>query len=75
MILGLNQPLEDLVRGFAKAGNPIVKGFMVGRTLWATPSLRWLNNEIDDAGFIDAVAANFATLVDAWFKARSIQHA
>ena len=70
VMLGLNQPLEDLVAGFAKARNPIVKGFMVGRTLWATPSLRWLKNEIDDAGFIDSVAANFATLVDAWRAAR-----
>jgi 5-dehydro-2-deoxygluconokinase len=71
VILGLNQPLAELVRGFAQAGNPVVKGFMVGRTLWAAPSLRWLTGEIDDAGFIDAVAANFATLVDAWFAARA----
>ena len=71
VILGLNQPLDDLARGFAQAGNPIVKGFMVGRTLWAAPSLRWLKNEIDDAAFVAAVAANFATLVDAWFAARA----
>ena len=71
VILGLNQPLDDLARGFAQAGNPIVKGFMVGRTLWAAPSLRWLKNEIDDAAFVASVAANFATLVDAWFAARA----
>jgi 5-dehydro-2-deoxygluconokinase len=71
VILGLNQPLADLARGFAQAGNPIVKGFMVGRTLWAAPSLQWLQGTLDDAGFVDAVAANFATLVDAWFAARA----
>ena len=71
VILGLNQPLADLARGFAQAGNPIVKGFMVGRTLWAAPSLQWLKGTLDDAGFVDAVAANFATLVDAWFAARA----
>ncbi len=71
VILGLNQPLEDLVRGFAQAGNPIVKGFMVGRTLWVDASKRWLKGEIDDAAFIGTVAANFATLVDAWFAARA----
>jgi 5-dehydro-2-deoxygluconokinase len=71
VILGLNQPVADLVRGFAQAGNPIVKGFMVGRTLWVDASKRWLAGAIDDAAFVDAVAGNFATLVDAWFAARA----
>jgi 5-dehydro-2-deoxygluconokinase len=71
VILGLNQPLEDLARGFAKAGNKVVKGFMVGRTLWAGPSLSWLQGELDDAAFVAAVSANFATLVEAWFAARA----
>jgi 5-dehydro-2-deoxygluconokinase len=66
VILGLNQPLQQLVDSFALARNPVVKGFMVGRTLWATASLRWLKNEIDDTAFVDEVARNFATLVDAW---------
>jgi 5-dehydro-2-deoxygluconokinase len=70
VILGLNQPVEDLVRGFAQAGNAIVKGFMVGRTLWVDASRRWLNGDIGDDAFIDSVAGNFATLVDAWFAAR-----
>jgi len=66
VILGLNQPLPYLVDSFRDATNPIVKGFMVGRTLWVDASLQWLRGEIDDAAFIDAVAANFAQLVDAW---------
>ncbi|MFM2404677.1 MAG: 5-dehydro-2-deoxygluconokinase [Pseudomonadota bacterium] len=66
VILGLNQPLQYLVDSFRQATHPIVKGFMVGRTLWATPSLQWLRGEIDDAGLQLAVAANFATLVEAW---------
>jgi 5-dehydro-2-deoxygluconokinase len=70
VMLGLNQPLADLVAGFRHAGHPIVKGFMVGRTLWMTPSLQWLRGELDDAAFIDAAAANYATLVDAWRDAR-----
>ena len=36
VILGLNQPLQVLADSFALATNPIVKGFMVGRTLWAS---------------------------------------
>jgi 5-dehydro-2-deoxygluconokinase len=70
VILGLNQPLETLVAGFSQATHPIVKGFMVGRTLWAGPSLRWLKGEIDDSTFVDAAAGNFATLVDAWQASR-----
>jgi 5-dehydro-2-deoxygluconokinase len=70
VILGLNQPLDALALGFADATHPIVKGFMVGRTLWAGPSLRWLKGEIDDAGLIDETARNFAALVDAWRASR-----
>jgi len=71
VILGLNQPLQLLADSFAQASNSIVKGFMVGRTLWATPSLQWLKNEIDDAAFKNAVAHNFAILVDAWRNRKS----
>jgi len=70
VILGLNQPLESLAQGFAQATHPIVKGFMVGRTLWAEPSLRWLKGEIDDAAFVNEAAANFTALVDAWRASR-----
>ena len=70
VILGLNQPLEALATSFAQATHPIVKGFMVGRTLWAAPSLRWLKGEIDDDAFVDEAAHNFAALVDAWRASR-----
>ncbi|WP_394790846.1 5-dehydro-2-deoxygluconokinase [Rhodoferax sp.] len=73
VILGLNQPLQHLADSFVHASNPIVKGFMVGRTLWAEPSLQWLKNDIDDKAFKDAVARNFATLVDAWRNRKSVR--
>ena len=66
VILGFNQPLQVLADSFAQAANPIVKGFMVGRSLWSAPTTRWLENEIDDTGLVNEVADNFATLVDAW---------
>ena len=66
VILGLNQPLQALAASFAQANNPLVKGFMVGRTLWASPSLRWLKNELDDASLVAEVAANYVVLVLAW---------
>ena len=70
VILGLNQPLADLARGFQQARDPVVKGFMVGRTLWAEPSLQWLQGRLDDAGFIAAVSRNFSELVKAWNQSR-----
>jgi 5-dehydro-2-deoxygluconokinase len=71
VILGLNQPLDFLAASFSKASNPIVKGFMVGRSLWADASLRWFKGDIDDDALIQEVAGNFAVLVDAW-RARRV---
>ncbi len=70
VLLGLNQPLEVLAKGFAAAQHPIVKGFMVGRTLWAEPSLRWLEGAIDDAALVETAAGNFAALAQAWRASR-----
>ena len=70
VILGLNQPLDDLARSFAAATHPIVKGFMVGRTLWFEPARAWLRGECDDDDFVARVAANFESLVDAWRASR-----
>ena len=53
----------------------MVKGFAVGRTIWAGPAARWLNGEIDDAEAIAEMAANFAVLVDGWRTARRKQAA
>jgi 5-dehydro-2-deoxygluconokinase len=73
VILGLNQPMSTLKQGFMQASHPIVKGFMVGRTLWAEPSLAWLKGQIDDAFLLEQVAHNFAALVDAWRASRETQ--
>ena len=66
VILGLNQPLQYLVESFRQASNPVVKGFMVGRTLWGDAALRWFKGTVDDEELIAAVARNFAVLVEAW---------
>ncbi|MBK7548539.1 MAG: 5-dehydro-2-deoxygluconokinase [Rhodoferax sp.] len=71
VILGLNQPIAHLVDSFRNATNPVVKGFMVGRSLWSEASVRWLKGEMDDAAFISDVARNFTILVDAWRNRRT----
>jgi len=75
VILGLNQPIPHLVDSFRNATNPIVKGFMVGRSLWMDESLAWLQGTIDDALFVSRVAANYTVLVDAWRNRRSMVRA
>jgi 5-dehydro-2-deoxygluconokinase len=66
VILGLNQPLETLAQGFAQATHPIVKGFMVGRTIWGDASRAWLADEIDDGALVERSAERFGRLVEAW---------
>ncbi|MCL6331955.1 5-dehydro-2-deoxygluconokinase [Pectobacterium carotovorum subsp. carotovorum] len=67
VILGLDAPLETLQQGFSTAvGFPIVKGFAVGRTLFAQPAQKWLRNEIDDAELIEQVKHNYLQLIAVW---------
>lgn len=75
VILGLSQPLEQLVEAFEQARSPIVKGFMIGRSTWAGPSLAWLKGELDDAGFKARVAGNFRQLIDGWRASRTAPQA
>jgi 5-dehydro-2-deoxygluconokinase len=70
VILGLNQPLATLAEGFTQATAPVVKGFMVGRSLWCEPGTAWLQNRIGDDTLIEQVVANFAKLVQAWRSSR-----
>jgi 5-dehydro-2-deoxygluconokinase len=73
VILGLSQPLEQLVAAFAEARSPLVKGFMIGRSVWAQPSLAWLQGQIDDAEFRRQVGANFRQLIEGWRASRGAQ--
>jgi 5-dehydro-2-deoxygluconokinase len=73
VILGLNQPLDVLAQAFAQATHPIVKGFMVGRTIWGEAGRAWFAGEIDDAALIEQVSACFARLVEAWRSTRKEQ--
>ena len=70
VVLGLNQPLDVLVAAFAQATHAIVKGFMVGRTIWGDASRAWLAGTIGDAALIEQVAGRFGQLVEAWRSTR-----
>ncbi|MFT3804559.1 MAG: 5-dehydro-2-deoxygluconokinase [Burkholderiaceae bacterium] len=71
VILGLSQPLDRLIADFAQATAPIVKGFMVGRSVWMAPTRAWLRGELDDAGFRQSVRDGFERLIRGWRDARA----
>ena len=71
MLLGLDAPLEALQAQFAKAAAcSAVKGFAVGRTIFAEPARAWLAGRMSDAAVRDAMAARFGQLVAAWRAVR-----
>ena len=71
VLLGLSAPEDELIASFRTAAlNPVVKGFAVGRTIFADAAARWLKGEIDDAAAIDDLATRLGVLVHAWRAAR-----
>jgi len=76
VMLGLEAPEEQLARAFRLAADaPVVKGFAVGRTIFAEPAKAWLGGRMDDEAAIAAMARSFAELVAAWQTARQARAA
>lgn len=72
LLLGLSAPEDELIASFrAAAAATIVKGFAVGRTIFANAAERWLSGEFDDEAAIADLVRRFGTLVDAWRAARA----
>ncbi|PHV37351.1 5-dehydro-2-deoxygluconokinase [Janthinobacterium sp. BJB304] len=72
VLLGLNAPIAALAASFEQASaSSTCRGFMVGRTIFQEPSRRWLAGELDDAGLIAAVRANFEQLISLWQRTRN----
>ena len=67
VMLGLDAPAAELMAAFriAKAEKR-VKGFAVGRTIFADPARAWMAGTIDDATATAQMADRFAQLVAAW---------
>jgi 5-dehydro-2-deoxygluconokinase len=71
VLLGLEASEDVLEEAFqVAAGDPIVKGFAVGRTIFAEPADAWLRGRIDDAAVIAEMVQRFSRLADAWKKAK-----
>ena len=67
VLLGLDAPLEALEDAFrATAATPIVKGFAVGRTIFAHAAEEWLAGRWNDEKAIADMAERFRKLTEAW---------
>ena len=72
VLLGLSAPEDELIASFdAAASTPIVKGFAVGRTIFADAAEKWLAGRIDDESAIADLSRRLSILVDAWRAAKT----
>lgn len=73
VLLGLEAPAEELEKAFAATlVAPSVKGFAVGRTIFADAARQWLGGKMDDEAAIADMAARFEGLTKAWLKTRGL---
>ncbi|GLS31897.1 5-dehydro-2-deoxygluconokinase [Mesorhizobium albiziae] len=71
VLLGLEAPQDELEAAFAATANaPVVKGFAVGRTIFAEPAEKWLAGQISDEAAVSDMAERFEKLTKAWLAAR-----
>ena len=69
VLLGLEAPAAELEEAFAAAAAAtVVKGFAVGRTIFADAARSWLAGKIGDAEAIDDMAGRFAALTETWSR-------
>ena len=67
IVLGQDVGDAELARAFnAAAGEAMVKGFAVGRTIFWQPAEKWFADVIDDAAAVKAIAANYRRVSDLW---------
>jgi len=72
VVLGLEAPEAELAASFERAARfPLVKGFAVGRTIFADAARKWLAGEIGDAEASADMAARYRRLCRIWDDARA----
>jgi 5-dehydro-2-deoxygluconokinase len=71
VVLGLDAPPEELAASFALAARqPLVKGFAVGRTIFADAARAWFKGEVTDEAAVAEMAGRFRSLAETWDRAR-----
>ena len=76
LLLGLEASEAALEEAFrVAAGEPFVRGFAVGRTIFAEAARSWLAGTMSDEAAISDMAARFGRLVAAWQRAAGLDRA
>lgn len=71
VVLGLDAPEEELASSFRiAAAFDLVKGFAVGRTIFADVAREWLRGDTTDEAAVSQIARRFTRLCDIWDTAR-----
>lgn len=72
VVLGLDAPTAELSASFkAAAKHDLVKGFAVGRTIFATAARQWLSGAISGSEAIEDMAGKYRALCEIWDAARN----
>jgi len=67
VLLGLDAPIDELAAAFAVAKrHAIVRGFAVGRSIFAGPAAKWFAGELNDDQAVAAMAETFGKLCAIW---------
>ena len=67
VLLGLDAPIAELASTFSIAKrHPFVKGFAVGRSIFAEPATKWFAGSIGDEAAVAAMAETFSQLCRLW---------
>ena len=76
VMLGLEAPERELAAAFGTAsGTKLVKGFAVGRTIFADAADKWLSGRMTDEEAVADMAARFESLVSIWKETQHVQAA
>lgn len=76
VLLGLEAPQSELAAAFRIASTTtLVKGFAVGRTIFADAADKWLSGKMTDADAVADMAARFQSLVSIWKETQHVQAA
>jgi 5-dehydro-2-deoxygluconokinase len=71
VVLGLEAPESELEQSFrAAARHALVKGFAVGRTIFADAAAKWLAGKATDEEAVAEMAGKYARLCEIWEQAR-----
>lgn len=72
VVLGLDAPEDQLAASFAQAAQfQLVKGFAVGRTIFADAARKWLANRMTNEEAVADMSSRYERLCHIWDEARS----